>query len=197
MTAEQAAVFRKEMKRLRKEAGFTTKQFSEYIGVSQSYLINIESGNRKPSPQLAERIAEAFGITVNDMYISQDERVRAERERYGKELAFHRNRKGFSSKLVAGALGIPVEVYKEYEQGLCSITERNVVTLNALLGIGESIDEPKVEVAEKVEGDVSLEICNIILEHITDLQVDKDTQKKVWRYFTDMKIDADEHRLFG
>lgn len=103
--------------------------------------------------------------------------------------------------LVAGALGIPVAVYKEYEQGLCSIPERNMNTLYKLLSNDDvKAEEPKpieVKAVEEKAGDVPSEICDIILGHITDLKVDKDTQKKVWHYFSRVKLDAEERRLFG
>lgn len=213
MTDVQSKAFGAEMRRLRKEAKLTTTEFGKYVGVTATYISQLERAMRKPSPQLAERIAGAFDLTVEDMLKPYSEREREARERYGKALMKRRTEKGFSMSLVAGALGIPVAVYKEYEQGLCSITERNMATLAALLGDDKKAEaeEPKSadikvdeavedEVVESVGGDVNAvptEICDIILGHITDLKVDKDTQKKVWHYFTSVKIDAEERRLFG
>lgn len=200
LTDEQGKVFGAEMKRLRKEAGMTTGEFAFYIGVSQAYVSNLECGSRKPSPQLAERIAEVFDLTIDDMLKPYDAKVSEERIAFGKKLARARADKGYSVSLVAGALGIPTAVYKEYEQGACSITEREVKVLNKLLGL---VEEPAPteaeEVVEAVEEtvDVPTEICDIIMEHIADLKVDKDTQKKIWRYFVNMKLDAEERRLFG
>lgn len=200
MTEAQSKVFGAEMRRLRKEARLTTAEFAKYLGVSSTYISNLELANRKPSPQLAKRIAETFDLTVSDMLIPHTEREVAEREKFGKVLAKHRAEKGYSTALVAGALGIPTSVYKEYEQGTCSITERNLATLNSLLGIGE--EKPKevelvVEEPTEVKEEVPAEICDIILGHITDLKVDRDTQKKVWHYFSTIKLSAEERRLFG
>lgn len=200
MTEAQGKIFGNEMRRLRKNAGLTVKGFAEYVGISATYVTNLELGYKKPSPQLAERIADTFDLTVSDMLIPHIEREIAEREKFGKVLAKHRAEKGYSSALVAGALGIPTSVYKEYEQGTCSITERNIATLNKLLGIGE--EKPKeveavVKEVVEVKEDVPTEICDIILGHVTDLNVDKDTQKKVWHYFSTVKLNAEERRLFG
>lgn len=41
------------------------------------------------------------------------------------------------------------------------------------------------------------DIRDIILNHVTDMQIDVNAQKSIWRYFTDLKIDAEERRLFG
>lgn len=200
MTDAQSKVFGAETRRLRKDAGIKTKEFAEYVGVSPQYITNVEGGHKRPSPQLAERIAEAFNLTVSDMLIPYNEREREARERFGKAIAKRRVEKGYSMSLVAGALGIPVAVYKEYEQGLCSICERHVEILHKLLvdDAKPQAEEPKpVEVIESKVSVVPIEICNVILEHITDLQVDKDIQKELWRYFSRVKLDADERRLFG
>lgn len=199
MTSAQSEVFGAEMKRRREGAGMSTKEFASYVGISQAYVCNLESANRKPSPQLAERIAESFGVKVSDMLIPHSEREQEARVRFGKALAKHRAEKGYSMSLVAGALGIPVAVYKEYEQGLCSIPERNIDTLHKLLVADNKpqAEEPKPEVTEDKATAVPMEICNIILEHVTDLKVDKDVQKELWRYFSKIKLDAEERRLFG
>lgn len=197
MTSAQSKIFGTETKRRRKEAGMSAKEFARYVGVSQSYLCSLESASKKPSPQLAEKIAEAFSTTINEMLVPADDRVKEFREKYGATLRKHRMEKGLPCKVMAGALGIPVAVYKEYEQGLCSITDGNMWTLDKLLGIGE---EPKVvekEVVVEVPAEMPAEICNTILEHVRDLQVSEDEQRAVWRYFTGLKLDAEERKLFG
>lgn len=202
MTDAQSKAFGAEMKRLRKEAKLSTADFAKYMGISQAYVCNLESASRKPSPELAKRIADAFDSTVDEMCIPHSEKIAEERRAYGKKIREARRAKGYSVNLVAGALGIPPTVYNEYELGLCSITDRNIVTLNNLLDIGKPKAEPKEEPktepkAEKVASETPTEICDIILEHITDLKVDKDTQKKVWHYFSRLKLEAEERRLFG
>lgn len=201
MTDAQGKVFGAEMRRLRKKAGLTAKEFSDYVGISPNYVHNLECHSNKPSPQLAERIAKAFDVTVEDMLKPHAEMVAEERKAYGKELAKARAEKGYTASLVAGALGIAPAVYREYEQGLCSITERNVATLNTLLGIGEEEKEPEdatpVEVVEDNALDIPAGICDTILAHVTDLKVAKETQKEIWQYFSKVKLDAEARRLFG
>ena len=197
MTSAQSKIFGAEMKRRRGEVGMSTKEFARYVGISQAYVCNLESANRKPSPQLAEKIAEAFSTTVNEMLVPADDRVKEFREKYGATLRKHRMEKGLPCAVIAGALGIPVAVYKEYEQGLCSITDGNMWTLDTLLGIGEKPKAVENEVVVEVPAEIPAEICNIILEHVRDLQVSEDEQRAVWRYFTGLKLDAEERRLFG
>ena len=186
-----------EMKRLREEANMSTTEFSKYLGVSQSYVSNIECVNRTPSMPLMEKIAGAFDTTVDAMLAPTDERVIEFRKKYGATLKQHREARGLPCRVVAGALGVPPQVYKEWEQGLCSITEYQMEMLDKLLGIGEKPKVETVEVVVEVPANVPTEICDIILGHIKDLQICEDEQKQVWRYFSRIKLDAEERRLFG
>lgn len=197
MTDAESKAFGSEMKRLREEAGFSGTAFGELMGVSQSHISQLERGTKKPSPELAERIADAFNVTVSDMLKPYDERVQEIRRKIGASLRDKRREKGLAISTIAGALGVLPYVYEEYEKGLCSITDREMDILNKLLGVNE---EPKVEVVEKVvevPAEIPAEIYDIILKHIKDLQVDEATQRVVWRYFNQVRVDAEERRLFG
>jgi len=197
MTDAEAKTFGSELKRLRKEAGLSAEAFGELCGCSYIHIYGIENGKRKPSPELAERIANAFNATVSDMLKPHDERVQEIRRKIGASLRDKRREKGLAISTIAGALGVLPYVYEEYEKGLCSITDREMDILNKLLGVNE---EPKVEVVEKVvevPAEIPNEIYDIILKHIKDLQVSEDEQKEVWRYFNKVKLDAEERRLFG
>ena len=185
-------MFGERMRELRKEAGFSTKELGELVGLSQSYVCNIECNNKKPSPQVASRIAGAFGIKPSDMLDPTFNETWEERKAYGKKLLAGRLDRGFTRSLVAGALGIPVEIYVEYERGECSITPREKELLGKLLDLNKEVEAKEEPVAEDL-----INVCNIILEHVKDLKVDSDTQKKIWRYFTYMKISAEERKLFG
>lgn len=185
-------MFGERMRELRKEAGLSTKDVGELVGLSQSYVCNIECNNKKPSPQVASRIASIFGLKPSDMLDPTFNETWEERKEYGKKLLTGRLDKGYQRSLVAGALGIPVEIYAEYERGECSITPREKELLGKLLDL-----DKEVVVEEEPVVDDPIDICDIIPEHIKDLKVDSDTQKKVWRYFTFMKVSAEEHKLFG
>lgn len=195
MTDAQGAVFGAELRRLRKKEGLTLAAFGELVGSSATHISALEGGSKKPSPQLAERIADAFGVKVEDMLVSNDDRVWEIRKKYGKTIREHRLKRNLSEVVVANALGVPLAVYKEYEQGLASITDREINLLDRLLGISE-----KPEVVEKVvtvPAEIPAEIYDIILKHIKDLQIGEDEQKRVWRYFNEVRMTAEERRLFG
>lgn len=197
MSDKQLAIFSANARELRKSAGFKTKDFADYVGVGATYYSVVENGHKCPSPELAERIAGAFGMTVKEMLIPLEEQTEQSRIDYGKKLRIAREKKGLTAVEVAGALGIPSAVYKEYEKGLCSITEREKNTLERLL-LKEEVKHP-VEVQKqtpKVEKPKA-DIVDIMLEHIKDLQVDVETQKKAFRFLHELKLAEEEKRLFG
>lgn len=197
LTDEQKAVFASEMKRIREEANMSTTEFSKYLGVSQSYVSNIECLNRTPSMPLMEKIAGAFDTTVDAMLAPTDERVIEFRKKYGATLKQHREARGLPCRVVAGALGVPPQVYKEWEQGLCSITDYQKEMLDKLLAIGEKPKVETVEVKVEVPADIPTGICDTILAHVKDLQISEGEQKEVWRYFSKVKLYAEERKLFG
>lgn len=197
LTNAQVKAFSKELKRRREEAGISRKDFATIVDCSYSYINNLECGSKRPSPQLAGRIADAFGVKVEDMLDPVLSESPEERIEYGKRLFKRRMDKNLKRSAVAGALGIPVEVYVEFERGECSISPHQKELLEKILGDG---DEKKVTAAPpavvKEAADVPTEICDIILNHVKDLRVDVKEQKKVWRYFTELKIKAQEKELF-
>ena len=99
--------------------------------------------------------------------------------------------------IVAFTLFGDAVMYKEYEQGLCSITEQQKFVLDTILGLNE---EPKViekEIIVEIPAEIPTVICDVIMEHIKDLQIDAEAQKKIWRYFRKVKLDEEERKLFG
>ena len=185
------------MARLREANGLSQKALGELVDCSYVHIHALENGNRKPSPQLAERIAEVFDLKVSDMLIPNDDKIREFRRKYGAMLKEHREKKGLFPATVAGALGIEPYIYKEYEQGVSSITEREMNILNNLLDIGKKPEVIETKVVVEVPAEIPSEICDLILCHIRDLRVSEDAQKEVWRYFSKVKMDAEERRLFG
>lgn len=53
---------------LRKNAGLTQLALAQDTGVSQSTIASYELGERKPSPDVAERIRSYFNLTIEEMW---------------------------------------------------------------------------------------------------------------------------------
>lgn len=50
------------LKKMRMEALYSQKAFAQVIGISQNHYSNIENGVRRPSPEVAKRIADVLGF---------------------------------------------------------------------------------------------------------------------------------------
>lgn len=55
------------LKRLRGIYGYSAKEMSELLGISSSYLSEIENGKKKISMDLLERYSELFGLRVSTL----------------------------------------------------------------------------------------------------------------------------------
>lgn len=58
----------KKMKLIRKSLELTQEQLAQHAGVSQSLIVQIENGNRKPSVKVAKRIASILGFDWTDFF---------------------------------------------------------------------------------------------------------------------------------
>jgi len=59
---------------LRKELGYTTNKLARLAGVSQSYLRDIELGNKKPGTDILERICDALNVTLAEFFSTSTKR---------------------------------------------------------------------------------------------------------------------------
>lgn len=55
------------LKRLRSIYGYSAKEMSELLGISSSYLSEIENGKKKVSMDLLDRYSELFGLRVSTL----------------------------------------------------------------------------------------------------------------------------------
>lgn len=53
---------------VRKSKGMTQRQLAERIGVRRESVARYETGERRPSPAVAERIARALGMDIETMW---------------------------------------------------------------------------------------------------------------------------------
>ena len=52
------------VKELRKKRGLTQGNFCEQIGITQSYLSQVEKGHKEPSIDVIKKIADALGTPI-------------------------------------------------------------------------------------------------------------------------------------
>ena len=57
----------------RKAQGMTQQQLAVLLGVSRQTIISLESGKYNPSILLAHRIAQTFGLRIEDIFLFEED----------------------------------------------------------------------------------------------------------------------------
>lgn len=60
---------------IRKGRGIRQEEFAKALGVSRQTISSLETGRYNPSIQLAFKIARYFGMTIEDVFIYEEESV--------------------------------------------------------------------------------------------------------------------------
>jgi len=63
-----------EISRLRKEVGMTQKQLAKIVGVSETYIIDVESGRKILSEELVNKISKALRKEIGKVDLYDDEK---------------------------------------------------------------------------------------------------------------------------
>ena len=58
---------------IRKEQGILQEEFAEVMGVSRQTISSLENGRYNPSIGLAHKIAKFFGMTIEEVFIFEEE----------------------------------------------------------------------------------------------------------------------------
>ncbi|MBR5316078.1 MAG: helix-turn-helix transcriptional regulator [Firmicutes bacterium] len=58
---------------IRKERGIRQEDFAKSMGVSRQTISSLENGRYNPSITLAYKIAKFFGMTIEDVFIFEEE----------------------------------------------------------------------------------------------------------------------------
>ena len=58
---------------IRKERGIRQEEFAKALGVSRQTISSLETGRYNPSIQLAFKIARYFGMTIEDVFIYEED----------------------------------------------------------------------------------------------------------------------------
>lgn len=61
------------MEEKRKAQGLTQQQLAVLLGVSRQTIISLESGKYNPSILLAHKIAQTFGVRIEDIFLFEED----------------------------------------------------------------------------------------------------------------------------
>lgn len=59
----------------RKAQGMTQQQLAALLGVSRQTIISLESGKYNPSILMAHKIAQTFGVNIEDIFLFEEDEV--------------------------------------------------------------------------------------------------------------------------
>lgn len=61
-----------KIEQIRKECGIRQEEFAKSVGVSRQTISSIENGRYNPSITLAYKIAKYFNMTIEDVFLFDD-----------------------------------------------------------------------------------------------------------------------------
>ena len=64
-----------KIEQIRKERGIRQDEFAHLLGVSRQTISSLETGRYNPSIFLAYKIAKFFGMTIEDVFIFEEEEM--------------------------------------------------------------------------------------------------------------------------
>ena len=66
-------IVKNRIEAIRKEKGIRQDEFAKLMGVSRQTISSLETGRYNPSIYLAYKIAKFFGMTIEDVFIFEEE----------------------------------------------------------------------------------------------------------------------------
>ena len=60
---------------IRKQRGILQEEFAKSMGVSRQTISSLENGRYNPSILLAHKIAKYFGMTIEEVFVFEEENV--------------------------------------------------------------------------------------------------------------------------
>jgi len=133
-----------QIRKIRKDRGLSLADFAQKIGISTSYLSEIERGKKKPSLKTLNKIASTFNINkYNLLQQNGDNEERDKRPlKLGEKIRLVREEKGLKLEEAAQKIGISTSYLSEIERGnvnpsieiLKEIANTFEVSLNIFLG---------------------------------------------------------------
>lgn len=66
-------LLKNRIEEIRKERGIRQEEFAKALGVSRQTISSLENGRYNPSIQLAFKIARYFGITIEEVFIYEED----------------------------------------------------------------------------------------------------------------------------
>lgn len=221
LSNKKLAIFRDNLKRLQKEAGWTNKDLAEVLDCSVATVCNtLRADYNKPSDELIEKVAQSFYVDLKTMLSTPEEIELAARETWRKNLILTRTNLGMALDEFANAAHITKAELKSLENGeVYWPSGPSRESLDKFLSLNKPSSKkasakkaaktqevadaaPEVEVeppSSKVvpNDELSDEIVEFIIAHVKDFDAPLEMQKEVFRTFLGIQNRRAEEKLFG
>lgn len=79
------------LKKYRLKCHFTQSELAKKVGVISRYIAFIEAGERIPSLMVALRLAATLGVSVEDIFLTQNCTIRTNQKEKGNEIKKNEN----------------------------------------------------------------------------------------------------------
>lgn len=64
-----------KIEQIRRERGILQEEFAKTLGVSRQTISSLENGRYNPSILLAHKIAKYFGMTIEEVFVFEEEEL--------------------------------------------------------------------------------------------------------------------------
>ena len=75
ITSDRRDSLKNRIEEIRKERGIRQEEFAKSMGVSRQTISSLENGRYTPSILLAYKIAKYFDMTIEDVFVFEEESV--------------------------------------------------------------------------------------------------------------------------
>lgn len=120
------------LKSLRKQRFINQNDLAEVLGVKQSTVGNWEVGKREPELSALVRIAEYFGVTLDELILKD---LRPQGSMLARNLKYLRNREHFSQGDMANLLKVSKSNMSKYESGAVELSNQGLINVSELFSV--------------------------------------------------------------
>lgn len=137
------------LKYLREQKGLSQKDFSEDMGLSRAAVSNWETGERKPDIEMIIRLAEYFGITLDELVLKD---LRPPIPLYATNFRYLRTKHSMTQENMADLLGYRgKQGYGAIETGKSKVSVDDLEKLADFFGV--TLDQMvKQDLSKEVSG---------------------------------------------
>ncbi len=148
-----------KIRALREEKGLTLEEMGSSLGLSFTYLSEIERGQRIPSVQALQKISSFFNLPIT-LFINTDSKLIST----GKKIKLNRQNKGLTQKQLAVAANVSPGLIAQLEAGKVQPSLKTVERLADALGVSVCHLILEQEDVEGIMGGINSELREILYE---------------------------------